>query len=304
MISRLYSSVFSEFKSQFRRFQRVLYYIPLAWFLFLFLIPILIIFVISLTEPAIQVPPFYYPFHYNQNGMTIRLYIANFTTILTDFFYIKSLLKSFELACLSMVSCGIIGYALSYSLLKIPVYLRFTILLMIVIPFWTSFIVRIYAWMGLLSQNGLINQWLLKLHLIAKPIQFLGSDFAVWIGMTYCYLPFMIFPIYSSLHKIPSEYIEASYNLGCSPWKSFWLITFPLSKPGIRAGCLFVFLPTIGEFVIPELLGGSDTMTIGRVIWIEFFNNRNWPLACSIASILLLFFLILVWLFRKKEKEL
>jgi putrescine transport system permease protein len=280
---------------------RIPLFFPFGWFVLFLLLPLLIVFGISLTEPAIQVPPFIYPIHIQDHHVTIRLDFSNLIAILRDPFYLSSIFKSFELALCATISCLVFGYAMAYSLLQLPPVARLVALIIVVLPFWTSFIIRIYAWMGLLSQLGWINQLLLKLHLIVEPIQFLGNDYAVWIGMTYCYMPFMIFPIYASLSKISPCYLEAAYNLGCSPWRGFWRITLPLSAPGIRAGCLFVFLPTIGEFVIPELLGGINSMTIGRVLWMEFFNNRNWPLACGLAFLLVFFFLIFVNFIGKKH---
>ena len=211
--------------------------------------------------------------------------------------------SSLRIALFSTVGCLIIGYMIAYSISRVKTSWRMPLLLMIALPFWTSFLIRVYAWMAMLSSKGLINNILLKLHIINNPLQLLDNDAAVCLGIIYCYLPFMVFPIYASLIKINDDFIEAAHDLGCPPWRAFWSITVPLSKQGIIAGIILVFLPSIGEFVIPEILGGPETVTIGRVLWWEFFNNRNWPLASAVAVLMVLLFVVPIMILRNRQLD-
>jgi putrescine transport system permease protein len=190
---------------------------------------------------------------------------------------------------------------MAYGISRVQSTWRTVLLLLVVLPFWTSFLIRVYAWMNLLSSQGLINAFLLKMGLIHTPLMLLDNSAAVCVGIIYCYLPFMILPIYAALDKIDSSYIEAAYDLGCSPWRAFWRVTVPLSMPGIVAGSILVFIPAIGEFVIPEILGGPDTIMIGRVLWWEFFNNRDWPLACALAVAMVVLFVAPIMIFQRQQ---
>jgi putrescine transport system permease protein len=226
------------------------------------------------------------------------IYIGNYFALLTDSFYFSVVVSSVLIAGSSTVVCLAIGYVIAYEISSAPKRFHIILILLVVLPFATSFLVRVYAWMNLLNTHGIINMLLQKMHIIKIPLHLLDNNYAVCLGIVYCYLPFMILPIYAALEKIDKSYIEASFDLGASKWRSFWEIIFPLSMPGVLAGSSLVFIPALGEFVIPELLGGSRTMTVGQTIWCEFFNNRDWPLACAIAVFMMFSFVFYVFLSR------
>ncbi|MEI7493439.1 MAG: ABC transporter permease subunit [Alphaproteobacteria bacterium] len=278
--------------------------IPYLWLAMFFLFPFLIIFKISFSELQVGIPPFQNIVEWTPDLLLkIRLHFESYWTVFTDNFYIHAVFSSLRIALFSTVGCLIIGYMIAYSISRVKTSWRMPLLLMIALPFWTSFLIRVYAWMAMLSSKGLVNSILLKLHIISSPLQLLDNDAAVCLGIIYCYLPFMVFPIYASLIKINDDFIEAAHDLGCPPWRAFWSITVPLSKQGIIAGIILVFLPSIGEFVIPEILGGPETVTIGRVLWWEFFNNRNWPLASAVAVLMVLLFVVPIMILRNRQLD-
>ncbi|MDR1597668.1 MAG: ABC transporter permease [Holosporales bacterium] len=280
-------------------FQSMMVNIPLAWGLLFILVPSLLMLKISFSHCRLGLPPFTSltqqidSFFFN-----ISIYVGNYVALISDSFYFSVVLTSFLLAAACTVACLIIGYAMAYGISRAPKRLHIVLVLLIVLPFATSFLVRVYAWMSLLNTHGVINTLLLNLGIISEPLHLLDNNYAVCIGMVYCYLPFMILPIYAALEKIDRTYIEASFDLGASKWQSFWSITFPISTPGVLAGCSLVFVPSLGEFVIPELMGGARTMTIGQTIWCEFFNNRDWPLACAMAVLMMFCFAFYIILSR------
>ena len=279
-------------------------FIPYAWVSLFFLFPFLIIFKISFSERQVGIPPFRNIVEWTPDLLLkIRLHFESYWTVFTDNFYLHAILSSLRIALFSTIGCLIMGYMIAYSISRVKTSWRMPLLLMIALPFWTSFLIRVYAWMAMLSNKGLINSILLKLNIIATPLQLLDNDAAVCLGIIYCYLPFMVFPIYASLIKINNDFIEAAHDLGCSPWRAFWSITVPLSKQGIIAGIILVFLPSIGEFVIPEILGGPETVTIGRVLWWEFFNNRNWPLASAVAVLMVFLFVVPIMILKNRQLE-
>ncbi len=269
--------------------------LPYAWCVLFFAVPSLLILKISLAKNCWGLPPFTgfikntgYCFY------NIYLYLGNYLTLFTDSFYFTAVLSSIWLAGASTLGCLIIGYAMAYAISRAPKRRHTIFILMVILPFATSFLVRVYSWMNLLNTHGIVNELLRRVGLIHTPIHFLDNNYAVCLGMIYCYLPFMILPIYAALEKIDRSFLEASLDLGASRTRSFWSITFPLSLPGVFAGCTLVFVPALGEFVIPELMGGAKTMTIGQAIWCEFFNNRDWPLACAIAVLMMFSFIFYV----------
>lgn len=284
------------------RLHALLLALPYTWCVCFFLIPTLIILKISFAKCSLSLPPFTSllqkidPYFY-----TISLYFGNFWAIFSDSFYFSAVLTSFLLAGATTILCLILGYAMAYAISRASPRMHIILILLVVLPFATSFLIRVYSWMGLLNTQGILNTFLLKIGLLSKPFHFLDNGWVVCLAMVYCYLPFMILPIYAALEKIDPLYIEASLDLGATPRHSFWQITFPLSLPGVFAGSTLVFVPSLGEFVIPELLGGSKMMTIGQSIWNEFFNNRDWPLACSIAVFMMLSFAFYILLSRIKE---
>ena len=266
------------------RGQMVLLAVPYAWCLLFFLLPSLLILKISLSKSCWGLPPFTdliskteYCFY------TLRFYLGNYLTLLTDSFYFSAVVCSFVLAGASTLVCFLVGYSMAYAISRAPKRLQVVYVLLVILPFATSFLVRVYSWMSLLNSHGIINEILLALGIISSPLHLLDNNYSVCLGMVYCYLPFMILPIYAALEKMDRSLLEAALDLGASRTRAFWSITFPLSLPGVYAGCTLVFVPSLGEFVIPELMGGAKTMTIGQAIWCEFFNNRDWPLACAIA---------------------
>ncbi|HHS88781.1 MAG TPA: ABC transporter permease, partial [Rhodobacteraceae bacterium] len=208
-----------------------------------------------------------------------------------------------KIAFISTLITLIVGYPIAYGMAKAPSRWRPTLLMLVILPFWTSFLIRVYAWIGILSSEGFLNQFLLWTGLISEPLALLNTNIAVYIGIVYTYLPFMILPIYATLEKLDDSLLEAAEDLGCSRSSAFWLVTLPLSKAGIIAGCFLVFIPAIGEFVIPSLLGGSKTLMIGKVLWEEFFSNRDWPVASAVAVVLLLVLVIPIILFQRNEQK-
>lgn len=279
-------------------------FLPYIWALFFFFIPFLFVLKISFSELTIGVPP-YSPIveWISSQTVTLKLNLANYAYLFYDDLYVRAYLNSLGLAALATFGCLLIGYPMAYTIVKAPSKYQPLLLLFIILPFWTSFLIRVYAWMGILSHNGVINLFLIKLGIIQEPLQLLNRDFSVVLGILYCYLPFMILPLYVTLQKIDSSLLEAAYDLGCRPFRAFWYVIIPLTIPGIISGCLLVFIPAVGEFVIPELLGGADTVMIGRVLWNEFFVNRDWPAAAAVAIAMLIFLIFPIFLLQKLQRE-
>lgn len=282
--------------------------IPYLWLLALFLVPFLIVLKISLSDGALAIPP-YTPTLDPTAGWTglkkffSALDFENFIFLTTDDLYWKAYLSSLKIAFIATLLTLIVGYPIAYGMASAPDHWRATLMMLVILPFWTSFLIRVYSWIGILSNEGYLNQLLLKIGLISSPLTILNTNTAVYIGIIYTYLPFMILPIYAALERMDASLLEAAEDLGCSRITAFWLVTFPLSKNGIIAGCFLVFIPTIGEFVIPSLLGGSRTLMIGKVLWEEFFNNRDWPVASAVAVVLLLLLIIPIILFQRNEQK-
>ena len=271
--------------------------IPLFWLLLFFLIPFIIVLKISFSEVRLAMPPFAPLFQWIQGWPRPKLHLGNYGFLFTDPLYISSYLYSLKVAAVSTCCCLLIGYPMAYAIAHASPTWRTVLLMMIVLPFWTSFLLRVYAWIGLLKNNGVINNILMYFGIIHEPLPLLQSDFAVYIGIVYSYLPFMILPLYATLTKIDPALLEAANDLGSSPRQAFWLVTFPLSLPGVGAGVLLCFIPIVGEFVIPDLLAGSDSLMIGQTLWLEFFTNKDWPVASAAAVVLLLALLLLPLLF-------
>ena len=267
--------------------------VPYLWLLLFFLIPFVIVLKISFSQSAIAMPP-YEPLWQWASGkmLEIKVNLGNFAFLVEDNLYWRSYLNSIFVAGVSTLGCLLIGYPMAYAMARSSPSTRNILLLLAILPFFTSFLLRVYAWIGLLKNNGLVNNALMALGVIDQPIQMLQTDFAVYIGMVYSYLPFMILPLYANLEKLDLTLLEAAADLGCKPWQAFLKVTLPLSLPGIVAGCLLVFIPAVGEFVIPALLGDPGMLMIGKVLWTEFFNNRDWPVASAVAIALLLFLVL------------
>ena len=281
---------------------------PYFWLLALFLVPFIIVFKISLSDTALAIPPYTPTLDFSEGWAGFEAFWAeldfeNFVWLTEDDLYWKAYLSSLKIAIYSTVLTLLVGYPIAYGMAKAPTEWRATLLMLVILPFWTSFLIRVYSWMGILSQEGYLNQLLMSLGLISDPLIILNTNTAVYIGIVYTYLPFMILPIYSALEKMDESLLEAAEDLGCSRFSAFWLVTVPLSKQGIIAGSFLVFIPTLGEFVIPSLLGGSKTLMIGKVLWEEFFSNRDWPVASAVAVILLLLLIVPIILFQRNEQK-
>jgi putrescine transport system permease protein len=282
--------------------------VPYLWLLALFLIPFVIVLKIALSDTALSIPPYTPQIDLSAGWEGLKTFFAaldmeNFVWLTEDDLYWKAYVSSLKIATISTLLALLVGYPIAYGMAQAPQEWRATLMMLIILPFWTSFLIRVYAWMGILSQEGLLNQLLMGLGLISDPLIILNTNTAVYIGIVYTYLPFMILPIYSALEKLDASLLEAAEDLGCSRFKAFWLVTIPLSKGGIIAGSFLVFIPAIGEFVIPSLLGGSSTLMIGKVLWEEFFSNRDWPVAAAVAVVLLLILIIPIILFQRNEQK-
>ena len=281
----------------------ILIAVPYFWLLALFLIPFAVVFKISLSDIELAIPPYTPTLKDGLWTMLSQLDFENFVFLTEDDLYWKAYVSSLRIALVSTVLTLIVGYPMAYAMARAPEQWRPTLLMLVILPFWTSFLIRVYAWVGILSSEGFLNQFLLWIGLIDAPLTILNTNSAVYIGIVYTYLPFMILPIYSALDRLDGSLIEAAEDLGCSRIKAFWLVTVPLSKTGIIAGCFLVFIPALGEFVIPSLLGGSGTLMIGKVLFEEFFSNRDWPVASAVAVILLLILIIPIVLFQRNEQK-
>lgn len=278
--------------------------IPYLWLLLFFLVPFIFVLKISLAEALIARPPYSPLFERGEEAyLTIKLNFENFLFLLEDDLYWKAYLNSAKIALISTVFCLLIGYPMAYAMARANPSWRNVLLMLVILPFWTSFLLRVYAWIGILKNNGLVNNLLMGLGVIDEPIVMMQTDFAVYVGIVYSYLPFMILPLYANLERLDLTLLEAAADLGCRPIKAFALITLPLSIPGIVAGCLLVFIPAVGEFVIPALLGGPDTLMIGRVLWDEFFANRDWPVASAVAIAVLLLLVVPMMLFQHFQSK-
>lgn len=277
--------------------------IPLVWFLLLFLIPFIIVLKISFADPQYAIPPYTALTKFADQAVTITLNFANYLSIFSDDLYLRSFLSSLELAFFSTVLCLIVGYPIAYAVSQAPKNRQGLLILLIMLPSWTSFLVRIYAWMNVLSIHGLFNDLLLKLGIIHTPLVILNTNIAVYIGIVYSYLPYMILPIYTSLNRISPNLLAAASDLGARPFKAFYQVTLPLSKKGMIAGAFLVFIPAVGEVMIPQLLGGPSTLMIGNVLWQTFFNNNDWPTAASLAMIMLVILMIPIRLFNRMEAK-
>jgi putrescine transport system permease protein len=263
--------------------------LPYLWLLLFFVVPFVIVLKISFADLALAIPP-YTPLTQwdDKNELAIRLNFNNYAFLFTNELYFKALLNSLKVAFVSTLICLIIGYPMAYGIARAKPATRNLLLLLVILPFWTSLLLRVYAWIGLLKANGVINNVLMSLGVIHEPLAMLYTPFAMYVGIVYSYLPFLILPLYANLEKMDWQLLEAAEDLGCRPWQAFYKITLPLSRNGILAGSMLVFIPAVGEFVIPALLGGPNALMIGRILWDEFFSNRAWPVASAVAILLLL----------------
>jgi putrescine transport system permease protein len=292
----------------FARPARIAAIAPYLWMVLLFLAPFLFVLKISLSQTAIAQPPYLPVFDLTQGFAAIKaafaaLSLDNFRLLLSDSLYLSSYLRSLMVAAASTAILLLIGYPVAYGMARLPRRWQGVAMMLVIVPFWTSFLIRIYAWINILQHDGLLNKILLALHLIPAPLVWLSTDSAMILGIVYSYLPFMILPLYATLAKIEPALLEAASDLGASPRAAFWLVTFPLSLPGVGAGCLLCFIPIVGEFVIPDLLAGSNSMMIGQTLWLEFFTNRDWPVASAAAVVLLALLLLPLALYDRLQRR-
>jgi putrescine transport system permease protein len=285
-----------------------LIFTPYTWLIFFFLIPFGIVLKIALSDYAVSIPPYTPQLDLTQGWTGIKSFFSaldfeNFSFLASDPLYYTAYLSSLKIAAISTFLTLLVGYPMAYGMAQAPDEWRPTLMMLVILPFWTSFLIRVYAWIGILQNEGFLNQFLLWTGIIDTPLAILNTPVAVYIGIVYAYLPFMILPIYSALEKLDGSLIEAAEDLGCSKASAFWLITLPLSRPGVIAGCFLVFIPALGEFVIPSILGGTSTLMIGKTLYEEFFSNRDWPVASAVAVVLLLILIIPIILFQKNEEK-
>ena len=276
---------------------------PYLWLLLFFAVPFVIILMISFARTQVGSPPYTWLLEYVDGAFSLKLNLGSYAALVKDNQYVLAYLSSIKIAVISTLLTLLIGYPMAYVISRMSPAARNVAMMLVVLPSWTSFLIRVYAWIGILDRNGLLNQLLLKLGLIDAPLQILYTPTAAYIGIVYCYLPFMVLPLYANLVKHDNSLLEAAYDLGAKPWQAFVRITLPLSRTGIIAGCMLVMIPAVGEFVIPEMLGGPDTLMIGRVLWGEFFNNRDWPTASAVAIVMLALLLVPILLFNRMQQR-
>ncbi|MDE2306185.1 MAG: ABC transporter permease subunit [Gammaproteobacteria bacterium] len=279
--------------------------LPYLWLLLFFAVPFLIVLKISLSDVELAIPPYKPLLTWTaQHVLQIRLDLQNYGFLFTDHLYIDAFLNSIRVALVSTVICLLIGYPMAYGIARARAKTRNVLLLLVVLPFWTSQLLRVYAWIGLFKANGVINAILLHLGLIRAPLTMLFTPFAMYVGIVYSYLPFVILPLYANLEKMDWQLVEAALDLGCRPWQAFLKVTLPLSRNGILAASMLVFIPAVGEYVIPTLLGGPNALMIGRILWDEFFANRDWPVASAVAIVMLLLLVpFMMWYQRLQARE-
>ena len=292
----------------FTRPARISAIAPYLWMALFFLVPFGFVLKISLSQTVIAQPPYQPVFDLTQGWASIKAALAalsldNFRLLVTDNLYVLSYLRSLFVAAVSTSILLVIGYPIAYGMARLPPRWQGVAMMLVIVPFWTSFLIRIYAWINILQHDGLLNNVLIALHLVSAPVVWLSTDSAMYLGIVYSYLPFMILPLYATLAKMEPAWLEAAGDLGASPWRTFWLVTFPLSLPGVGAGVLLCFIPIVGEFVIPDLLAGSNSMMIGQTLWLEFFTNKDWPVASAAAVVLLLLLLAPLWFYDRLQRR-
>jgi putrescine transport system permease protein len=282
--------------------------VPYLWMLLFFLVPFGFVLKISLSQTAIAQPPYVPVFDLTQGFASIKAAFAalssdNFRLLASDDLYVLSYLRSLVVALVSTAILLVIGYPIAYGMARLPKRWQGIAMMLVIVPFWISFLIRIYAWINILQHDGLLNKILLALHLVSVPVVWLSTDSAMYLGIVYSYLPFMILPLYATLTKMEPALLEAASDLGATPLQAFWRVTFPLSLPGVGAGVLLCFIPIVGEFVIPDLLAGSNSMMIGQTLWLEFFTNKDWPVASAAAVVLLVLLVAPLVLYDRLQRR-
>ncbi|VFR29254.1 Putrescine transport system permease protein PotH (TC 3.A.1.11.2) [plant metagenome] len=274
---------------------------PYAWLALFLLVPFFLVLKISFAELEFGVPPYTPLYAFKDETITLALHLRGYAMLLADSLYVETYLNSLKMAAVTTLWCALIGYPIAYYIARSTPAVRNVLLLAVILPFWTSLLLRVYAWVGILRNDGLLNNFLMWLGLIDSPLEIYRTDLAVYIGMIYAYLPFFILPLYANLVKLDTRLLEAAYDLGARPWQAFLKVTLPLSRAGVIAGAMLVFIPCVGEYVIPEMLGGANTLMMGRLMWNEFFTNTDWPMAASITVVMVLLLLVPLAFFQKSQ---
>lgn len=277
--------------------------VPFFWMLLFFLLPFVIVLKISFSEADVSIPPYTDLYEWADDKLTVFINFANYTLLGEDQIYLSAYLGSLKVAFFSTLLCLLIGYPMAYAIARAKPSNQPILLLLIMMPTWTALLIRVYAWMNILGKEGLLNSVLMGIGIINEPLTIMNTNIAVYIGVVYSYLPFMILPLYANLAKHDQSLLEAAADLGAGVIKRFWSITIPLSRGGMITGCMLVFIPVVGEFVIPDLLGGSETLMIGKVLWQEFFNNRDWPVASALAVVMLAILIVPIILFNRHQAK-
>ena len=274
---------------------------PFAWlFLFLF-IPFLLVFKISFADLRFGVPPYTPLLEYKEETLNLMLHVRGYLLLFSDNLYLATYLSSVKMAAVTTLVCALIGYPMAYYIARSNPATRNYLLLAVILPFWTSLLLRVYAWVGILRNDGILNSVLMWVGITDVPLEIYRTDLAVYIGLVYAYLPFFILPLYASLVKLDIRLLEAAYDLGARPFTAFRQITLPLSMPGVISGAMLVFIPTVGEYVVPEMLGGANTLMMGRVMWNEFFNNADWPMAAAVTCVMVLLLIVPLIFFQYNQ---
>jgi putrescine transport system permease protein len=287
---------------------RLVVLVPYAWLVLSFLVPFLIVLKISLSATAIAQPPYTPVFDPAAGLAGLRDFLAglsfdNYAALIADRLYLASYLRSLEIAALSTLILLVVAYPVAYGMARAARRWQGLLVVLVILPFWTSFLIRVYAWINILQHDGLLNQLLIGLRIVDGPVAWLATDTAIYIGIVYSYFPFMVLPLYAALERMDETLFEAAADLGCPRWKTFWLVTLPLSRPGVVAGALLCFIPIVGEFVVPDLLGGSSTQMIGQTLWTEFFADRDWPAASSVAVVLLVLLVVPIVIYQHQQSR-
>ena len=276
---------------------------PFVWLLTFLLVPFLLVLKISVADLQFGIPPYSALVTLKENVLTFTVHLRGYALLFTDSLYLMTYLSSIKMAAVTTVCCILIGYPMAYYIARTEGSLRHILLLAVILPFWTSLLLRVYAWVGILRNDGLLNNFLIWLGMIDAPLEIYRTDWAVYIGLVYAYLPFFILPLYATLVKLDTRLLDAAYDLGATPVRAFISVTLPLSLPGVVAGAMLVFIPTVGEYVIPEMLGGADTLMMGRVMWSEFFTNADWPMASAVTVIMVLILLVPLVILQINQKR-
>jgi len=276
---------------------------PFVWLVLFLLVPFVLVLKISFADLKFGIPPYTSLTEWKDEALSLTIHLRGYLLLLSDSLYVSTYINSLRMAAITTLVCILIGYPMAYYIARAPERIRHLLLLAVILPFWTSLLLRVYAWVGILRSDGLLNSFLLSVGIISAPLEIYRTDLAVYIGLVYAYLPFFILPLYATLVKLDLRLLDAAYDLGAKPWRAFVSVTLPLSMPGVIAGAMLVFIPAVGEYVIPEMLGGADTLMMGRIMWSEFFTNADWPMASAITMVMVMLLLVPLIIFQVSQSN-